>query len=100
MNKHIVKHTGTGIVVASLEETGGLLLRFDCVYRYSDYITQECAEGALAGCYEPTCQVLLFPYTHSWFLHSAAETDTGQVAVHRLSQNLPVRYSTGTGTRY
>ena len=50
-----------GLVVASLEETRGLLSRFDCVY--SGYITQECPGGALAGCYEPTCQVLLFPYT-------------------------------------
>ena len=50
-----------GLAVASLEETRGLLSRFDCVY--SDYITQGCAGGALAGCYEPTCQVLLFPYT-------------------------------------
>ena len=49
------------LVVASLEETWGLLSRFDCVY--SGYITQGCAGGALVGCYEPTCQVLLFPYT-------------------------------------
>jgi len=50
------------LVVASLEETWGLLSRFDCVY--SGYITQGCAGGALVGCYEPTCQMLLFPYTH------------------------------------
>ena len=50
-----------GLVVASLEETQGLLSRFDSVYL--GYITQGGAGGALAGCYEPTCQVLLFPYT-------------------------------------
>ena len=49
--------------VASLEETQGLLSRFDRVY--SGYITQGCAGGALAGGYEPTCQMLLFSYTHS-----------------------------------
>ena len=50
------------LMVASLEETWGLLSRFDCVY--SGYITQGCAgPGALVGCYEPTCQMLLFPYT-------------------------------------
>jgi len=49
------------LVVASLEETWGLLSRFDCVY--SGYITQGCTGGALVGCYEPTCQELLFPYT-------------------------------------
>ena len=48
-------------MVASLEGARGLLSRFDCVY--SDYITQGCLGGALAGCYEPTCQELLFPYT-------------------------------------
>ena len=47
--------------MASLEETQGLLSRFDSVYL--GYITQGGAGGALAGCYEPTCQVLLFPYT-------------------------------------
>jgi len=47
--------------VASLEETQGLLSRFDSVYL--GYITQGGAGVALAGCYEPTCQVLLFPYT-------------------------------------
>ena len=39
-----------------------MLSHFDCMY--SGYITQGCAGGALVGCYEPTCQVLLFPYTH------------------------------------
>ena len=51
------------LMVASLEETWGLLSRFDCVY--SGYITQGCAGGALVGCYEPTCQMLLFPYTQA-----------------------------------
>jgi hypothetical protein len=39
----------------------GALSRFVCVY--FGYITQGCAGGALAGCYEPTCQMLSFPYT-------------------------------------
>ena len=46
-----------------LEGTRGVFSRFDRVY--SDYITQGCLGGALAGCYEPTCQVLLFSYTHT-----------------------------------
>ena len=50
-----------GLAVTSLKETWGLLSRFVCVY--SDYITQGCPGGALAGSYEPTCQVLLFSYT-------------------------------------
>ena len=49
------------LVVVSLEETRGLLSRFDRVC--SDCITQGCAGGTLAGCYEPMCQMLLFPYT-------------------------------------
>jgi len=49
------------LVVAPLEETQGLLSRFDCVY--SGYITQGDAEGALVGCYEPTAQVLLLRCT-------------------------------------
>ena len=40
-----------------------LLWRFDCVY--SGYITQGGAGGALVGCCEPTCKMLLFPYTQS-----------------------------------
>ena len=51
------------LVVASLEETQGLLSRFDCVY--SGYITQGGTGGALVGCYELRCQMLLFPYTLS-----------------------------------
>jgi hypothetical protein len=35
------------LVVASLEETQGVLSRSDCVY--SDYITQGCTGGALVG---------------------------------------------------
>ena len=53
-----------GSVVAPLGETQGLLSRFDCVY--SDYITQGCAGVALVGCYEPTCQMLLFSFTQSF----------------------------------
>ena len=49
------------MVVASLEEARWVLSHFDCVY--SGYITQGCAGGAQVGCYEPTCQMLLFPYT-------------------------------------
>ena len=41
---------------------GGVSL-FDCVY--SGYITPGCAGGALVGCYEPTCQMLLFAFTLS-----------------------------------
>jgi hypothetical protein len=49
--------------VTFLEEAQGLLSRFVCVYL--GYITQGGAGVGLAGCYEPTCQVLLFPYTHN-----------------------------------
>jgi hypothetical protein len=34
---------------------------------YSGYITQGGAGGALVGCHEPACQMLLFPYTPSNF---------------------------------
>jgi hypothetical protein len=53
------------LAVASLEEMQGLLSCFVCVYRYLDYryITQGGVGSALVGCYEPTAQVLLFPYT-------------------------------------
>ena len=47
-------------MVASLEETQGLLSHFDRVY--SDYITQGGAGVALEGGFEPTCQMLLFPF--------------------------------------
>ena len=47
--------------MASLEEAQRLPSRFVCVYL--GYNTQGAAGGALAGCYEPTCQMLLFPYT-------------------------------------
>ena len=50
-----------GRVVTALEEAQGLLSRFDSVYL--GYITQGGAGVALVGCYEPTCQMLLFPYT-------------------------------------
>ena len=57
------------LVAASLEEMWGLLSRFDCVH--SGYITQGCpgprgcsaSVALVVGCYEPTCQVLLFSYT-------------------------------------
>ena len=52
------------LVVASLEETQRLLSSGDTVY--PDYITQGCAGGALVGCYEPACQMPLFPYTQYW----------------------------------
>ena len=52
-----------GLAVASLKETRGVLWRFDSLY--SCYITQGGAGGALAGCYEPTAQVLLYSYTLS-----------------------------------
>ena len=38
-----------------------LLSRFVCVCL--GYVTQGGAGGALVGCYEPTCQMLLFPHT-------------------------------------
>ena len=40
-----------------------MLLRFGRVYL--GYITQADAGGAPADCYEPTVQVLLFPYTQT-----------------------------------
>jgi hypothetical protein len=52
------------LAVASLKETRGVLWRFDSLY--SCYITQGGAGGALAGCYEPTAQVLLYSYTPSF----------------------------------
>jgi hypothetical protein len=45
-----------------------VLSRFDCVY--AGYITQGGAGGALVGCYEPTCQMLLFPYTRYRYIVS------------------------------
>ena len=51
-----------GLAVTFLEETQTLLSRFVCVY--FGYISQGAAVVALAGCHEPTCQMLLFPYTH------------------------------------
>jgi hypothetical protein len=49
------------LVVASLEETRGLLSRFDCVY--SDYITQGCPGGALAVAMSLRARCAFFP-TH------------------------------------
>ena len=69
------------LVVASLEEARWVLSHFDCVY--SGYITQGCAGGALVGCYEPTCQMLLFPYTHR--RHYSGDTGTGS-SESRLEQ--------------
>jgi hypothetical protein len=63
---------GGATVVASLEETQGLLSRFDCVYL--GYTTQGCEGVALAGWYEPTCQVLLFPYTRASMVELDAQT--------------------------
>jgi hypothetical protein len=51
----------SALAVVFLELAQGLLSRFVCVYL--GYITQGCAGGAVAGCYEPTCQMLVFPYT-------------------------------------
>jgi hypothetical protein len=51
------------LAVAFLEEAQGLLSRFVCVYLPVGYITQGGAGVGLAGCYEPTAQVLLYPYT-------------------------------------
>ena len=59
----------------------GLLSRFDCVYRYSGYITRGPSRGgagaALVGCYEPTAQVLLFSYTQSTARIFFHETNAG-----------------------
>ena len=49
------------LAVTYLEGAQGLLSRIVCVYL--GYITQGGAGVALAGCYEPTSQMLLFPYT-------------------------------------
>jgi len=60
----VCTHTHCGWVVnlvIALQEAQGLLSRFDSVY--SGYITRGGAGVALVGCYEPKCQVLLFPYT-------------------------------------
>jgi hypothetical protein len=56
----VVQNTAGGRVVTALEEAQGLLSRFDCVYL--GYITKGVPAGALAGCYEPTAQVLLYSY--------------------------------------
>ena len=52
-----------GLVVASLEETWGLFSRFDCVYSLFRLHHSRVPRRCSGGCYEPTCQVRLFPYT-------------------------------------
>ena len=54
-----------------IEEAQRLLSRLVCVY--FGYISQGAAGGALAGCYEPTAQVLLYSYT---LVISAFEPDS------------------------
>jgi len=49
------------LVVATLEEAQRLLSH--AVSVYFGYMSQGAAGGALAGCFEPTCQMLLFLYT-------------------------------------
>ena len=51
------------LAVAFLEEAQGLLSSFICVYLR--YIAQGGVGSVLVGCYEPTAQVLLYPYTRS-----------------------------------
>jgi hypothetical protein len=83
-----------------------LLSRFVCVYLV--YISQGAAGGALAGCYEPSCQMLLFPYTQAsshviaWFRpqvvrtrHSFVQSERpGDVSMHYCAQCCAL---TGTG---
>jgi hypothetical protein len=52
-----------GNAATFLKEAHGLLWRFGRVYL--GYTTQGDAGGALAGCNEPTVQVLLFPFTRA-----------------------------------
>ena len=54
------------LAVTFLEGAQGLLSHVVCVYL--GYITHGGAVPvvALAGCYEPTAQVLLYSYTHRW----------------------------------
>jgi hypothetical protein len=54
------------LVVASLEETQGVLSRSDCVY--SGYITQGCAGGALAVAMSLRARCLFF-HTHASAFH-------------------------------
>ena len=80
------------LVVASLEETWGLLSRFDCVY--SGYITQGCAGGALVGCYEPTCHMLLFPCTPESQLAARAGSGLTHMRCVQCTPPIPQRYRT------
>ena len=68
-----------------------MLSRSDCVYRYRylGYITQRCAGGALAGCYEPTCQMLLFPYTQDRYRPRHAHPE---LCVLRMTTDTDYRY--------
>ena len=49
------------LAVTFIEGAMGLLARF--VLAYLGYITRGGAGVALAGCHEPTCQMLIFSYT-------------------------------------
>ena len=55
------------MAVASLEETQGLLSRFDRVYSGYRYITQGCPGGALAVAMSLRARCLFFP-THGWLV--------------------------------
>ena len=62
-SKSCTRHTEAGATVSEVPQ--GLLSRFVCVY--SGHITRGGAGVGLAGCYEPTAQVL-FSFIYTWSL--------------------------------
>jgi hypothetical protein len=75
---------------ASLEETRGLLSRFDRVY--SGYITQGCAGGGLAVAMSLRARCFFFPTHYIIFLSFFAQVDGAALYryILRLESHLPV----------